>query len=72
MQKKMAVAQVNGNDDSGALAQENKDSRLMTEQRSADVKAFRFNGGHVVAPEEVLLKVARWIQQPSKNFRAHY
>lgn len=64
--KKMAVAQVNGSDDSSALAYENKDSRFMTEQRRADVKAFRFNGGHVVAPEAVLLKAARWIHSEKK------
>lgn len=65
--KKMAVAQVNGSDDSGALAYENKDSRFMSEQRRAHVKAFRFNGGHVVAPEAVLLKAARWIHS-EKDF----
>lgn len=59
--KKMAVAQVNGSDDNGALAYENHDGRFMAEQRRARVKAFRFNGGHVVAPEVTLLEAARWI-----------
>jgi predicted esterase len=65
--KKMAVAQVNGSDDSGALAYENKDAHFMSARRRAQVKAFHFNGGHVVAPEEVLLEAARWIHS-EKDF----
>ena len=61
MQKKMAVAQVNGSEDNGALAYENNDGRFMAEQRRAHVKAFRFNEGHDVAPEVTLLGAARWI-----------
>lgn len=65
--KKMLVAQVNGNDDRGALAYEKKDARYLSEQRRAHVKAFRFTGGHVIAPEKITLQATRWIHS-EKNF----
>lgn len=45
----MAVAQVNGSDDSGALAYENKFGQFVSARRHKQVMAFHFNGGHVYA-----------------------
>ncbi len=64
--KDLAIAMVNGESDKGATSWEDRDSDAL-KRRKADVKIFRFPGGHVVAPPDVALEAARWIHE-TKGF----
>ncbi|MGE9268086.1 MAG: hypothetical protein ACQKBY_08310 [Verrucomicrobiales bacterium] len=61
--KEMAVAIINGDQDKNAIAFEERDGDYLSKRRRAEVKVFRFPGGHVLAPAEKALEAARWIHQ---------
>jgi len=58
--RKMAVAMINGKDDEGANSWVEHDTAELS-GRSCKVKLFQFDGGHVVAPPEVLVEAVAWI-----------
>ena len=65
--RKMAVALINGDKDKGSLLYEEKDSKFLEKRTKSEVRAFRFSGGHVLAPSDKALEAARWIHQ-TKEF----
>lgn len=60
--RKMAVAMVNGDNDSNARAWEKKDGEAL-EDRRAKVKVFTFSGGHQVPPKDTILEAAKWVHE---------
>lgn len=59
---KMAVAQVNGDQDHNANAWAQKDADVL-KRADAEVKKFSFPGGHVVAPAPVVLEALQWLKE---------
>jgi len=58
--RKMAIAMVNGNDDNGANGWIERDEQTLKKRR-CKVEVFNFDGGHVLAPSEVLSRAIEWI-----------
>jgi len=61
-QRKMSIAMLNGNDDKGASCWEEQDKAAL-ERRKCKVKIFKFPGGHVMAPKEVIDKAVAWMEE---------
>lgn len=62
--RRMAVALVNGDKDGPAIGYERPDGDVLRSRASAsEVRVFRFDGGHVLAPAETVTKAARWLHQ---------
>lgn len=64
--KDMAVAIINGKNDTGANTYVNKDSQFLKKEKKAKIKVLYFPGGHVVAPPDVILEGARFIHETKK------
>ena len=60
--KKMRVAIVNGDKDEAANSYVERDQGIL-EKRRCEVKVFKFPGGHVVAPPDVILTAMQWIAE---------
>ena len=67
----MAVVMINGSKDKNAIHFETIDGDFLRDRASADVKIFRFSGGHTLAPADVARKAARWIHE-TKQFGGGY
>jgi predicted esterase len=59
--RRMTVAMVNGDNDTGAKNYEEPDEDFLRKTAKAEVKVFHFPGGHEIAPPEVVAVAASWI-----------
>lgn len=59
---KMAVARVNGDMDKNANGWIEAEDPIF-KRAKAEVKDFKFPGGHVIAPPEVILDAMRWLKE---------
>lgn len=64
--RKMAVAMVNGNADSGANAWADRD-RSSLSGRSCKVDKFEFEGGHTMGPPEVISEAVAWVVKNTRD-----
>lgn len=64
--RKMAVAMINGDKDSGANSWSGRDSKVL-DRRGCRVKVFDFPGGHAIAPAEVLKEAIAWVRETSEK-----
>lgn len=58
--KGMAVAIINGDKDKGASSWADRDTEVL-EECDCEVRHFKFPGGHVVGPPEVLKEALQWM-----------
>lgn len=61
--EEMAVAIVNGDQDSNARDWENKDMNFLVKTRKATAKQFHFPGAHTIAPPKLCLEAAKWVHE---------
>lgn len=69
--KGMAIAIVNGKDDSGANSWSSRDEKVLS-KRKCRVKMFQFNGGHEIPPPESTEEAFLWIEEAPKSKNKTY